>query len=72
MFVCTIYCGKEVEIMLKNRRKEAGIAQRELSERSGVPLRTIQNWEKDGVDRAVVGSLKRVADVLGCKVDDLL
>lgn len=58
--------------MLKKKRREVGLSQRELSERSGVPLRTIQNWETGGIDRGIVGSLKRVADVLGCKIDDLL
>lgn len=58
--------------MLKKKRKESGLSQRELAERSGVPLRTIQNWEEGGISRAVVGSLKRVADVLGCTIDELL
>lgn len=72
MFVHTRYCGKKVEIVLKKKRKDAGLSQRELSERADVPLRTIQNWEKSGIGRAVVGSLKRVADVLGCTIDELL
>ena len=57
--------------MLKVKRVEAGMSQRELAAKSGVPLRTLQNWERD-VSQASVGSLKRVADTLGCKVDDLL
>lgn len=58
--------------MLKTKRKEAGLTQRMLAELSGVPKRTIQDWERFGADRAVLGKIKRVADVLGCKVDDLL
>lgn len=58
--------------MLKEKRKQARMTQPQLAEESGVPLRTIQNWEKSGISRAIVGSLKRVADALGCKIDDLL
>lgn len=58
--------------MLKEKRKESGLSQRKLSEKSGIPLRTIQNWEGGGIKCAVVGTLKKVADVLGCRVDDLL
>lgn len=48
------------------------MSQRELAKRSGVHLNTINNWERDGVSGAMVGKLKKVADVLGCTVDDLL
>lgn len=58
--------------MLKNKRIEAGYTQQRLSDESGVALRTIQHWEAGHVDRAVVGDLKRVAELLGCKVDDLI
>ncbi|TNU89007.1 helix-turn-helix transcriptional regulator [Eggerthella lenta] len=58
--------------MLKEKRKQAKLSQPKLSKESDVPLRTIQNWEKRGIEHATVGSLKRVCDVLGCKIDDLL
>ena len=58
--------------MLKEKRKEAGLRQRELAEKADVPYRTLQHWEEGHVLKAAVGQLKRVADVLGCKVDDLL
>ena len=58
--------------MLKEKRTEAGYTQQRLSDESGVALRTIQSWEGGRIDRAVVGDLKRVADLLGCKVDDLI
>ena len=56
---------------LKEKRKEAGLSQRELAELSGVPARTIQNWEY-GVAEPLARPLKRVAEALGCKVDDLI
>ena len=58
--------------MLKEERVRAEISQRRLSDESGVPLRTVQYWEQGHADRAIVGELKKVADVLGCKVDDLI
>ncbi len=48
------------------------MSQRELAKRSGVHLNTINNWECGGVLNAKVGTLKKVADVLGCTVDELL
>lgn len=58
--------------MLKDKRKESGLSQMELSEKSGIPMRTIQYWEAGHVLEAKVGSLKKVAEVLGCRIDDLL
>ena len=50
---------------LKNARENAHILQKELSERSGVALRTIQNWET-GVRRpSNIESVTKVAKVLG-------
>lgn len=58
--------------MLKEKRKEAGLTQRELSELSGVPRRTLQDWEALGAGRADAGRLARVARVLGCAMEELL
>lgn len=57
---------------LRLKRVALEMSQRELAKRSGVHLNTINNWERDGVSGAMVGKLKKVADVLGCTVDDLL
>ena len=57
--------------MLKEKRIEAGMTQRRLAEAAGIPRRTIQYWEAD-ISSAPAVSLKKVADALGCKVDDLL
>lgn len=58
--------------MLKKKRMESGLTQQRLADLSGVPRRTIQDWERFGADRAVLGKIKKVADALGCKVDDLM
>ena len=57
--------------MIRNMRIEAGMTQRRLAEAAGVSLRSLQYWEAG--DRDVPArALKRVADALGCKVDDLI
>ena len=58
-------------LKLRRARKAAGLTQKELSSLSGVKLRTIQNWEY-GVTVPTVPVFKKVADALGCKVDDLI
>ena len=58
--------------MLKDIRKDAELTQKQLAEESGVCLRQIIMWEKRGVEHGVVGKVKAVADVLGCRIDDLL
>ena len=57
--------------MLKEKRKEKGLTQKRLAELSGIPMRTIQNWENH-MSEPLARPLKRVAEVLGCKVDDLI
>lgn len=57
---------------LKLMRIARGVSQKELAARSGIPLRTVQNWEANGTRNAAAGPLKRVADTLGCTVDELI
>lgn len=59
---------------LQRQRKLLGITQRELAQRSGVNLRTLQQYEnrsKD-IDKAAGSTLFALARVLGCRMDDLL
>lgn len=58
--------------MLSIERKRSGLTQKGLAELSGVPVRTIQYWEDKGVRRANVGSLMKVADALGCSLDQIV
>lgn len=58
--------------MLKEERKRAGMTQEQLSDASGVPRRTIQDWERWGVSPAVAGKLIALSDALGCTVDAIL
>jgi len=59
---------------LQRIRKASGMTQSKLAEKSGAALRMIQLYEQRGKDinKAQVGTLSRIARVLGCEVEDLL
>ena len=63
---------------LKRIREAAGLTQRELAERSGVPLRNIQVYEAESpkthknINGAAALSVWNMAQVLGVQVIDLL
>lgn len=55
-------------------RKNCGYSQRELAEKAGVNLRTLQQYElkaKD-INKAASGTLLALSKVLGCKIEDLM
>ncbi len=56
---------------IKTLRKEAGLTQRSLSEKSGVPLRTIQKWENGEREPSDLLSLKKIANTLNTTIDSL-
>ncbi len=59
---------------LQAQRKISGYSQRELAERVGVNLRTLQQYEiraKD-INKAAGATLFALAKVLGCRAEDLL
>ena len=58
--------------MLNKIRKEEGLTQQQLADISGVPRRTIQNWERTGIENAAVGSVAKVARALGRSIEELL
>lgn len=57
---------------LKDARKRAGLQQKELAERSGVSLRTIQNWEGDKRRPSHFEAVADVARVLCVSSTELL
>ena len=69
-----LYRAAQPETQMKQRRKNAGLSQRELAERSGVPIRTIQQYEQrqKSINKAQAESLVMLSKVLCCTVDDLL
>lgn len=62
------------ESMLKRLRKYAGLTQSELSEKSGVSLRMIQLYEQgqNEISKAQAMTVIKLADALGCNVEDLM
>lgn len=60
---------------LKIMRTGAGLSQRQLSELSGVNLRTIQDYESNGgqmIDKANLRTLLNLAKALCCNIKDIL
>ena len=65
---------KTTTTKLQELRKNIGYSQRELAEKSGVNLRTLQQYElkaKD-INKAATTTLLSLAKTLGCKIEDLL
>lgn len=59
---------------LQVQRKISGLSQRKLAELSGVNLRTLQQYEIKSKDlsKASVSSVNALANVLGCRPEDIL
>ena len=59
---------------LQVQRKISGLSQRQLAELSGVNIRTLQQYEIRSKDlsKASVSSVNALADVLGCRPEDIL
>ena len=76
------FCGKMAELYnlrkkisnLKMIRQTAGFSQKELSEISGVPLRTIQQYEQGqkNINSAKAETVLKLAKVLECSAEDLM
>lgn len=65
---------KGMSSKLQTLRKNSGYSQRELAERAGVNLRTLQQYElkaKD-INKAASGTLLALSKVLGCRIEDLM
>lgn len=69
-----LYKAANPDTNLKRIRTAAGLSQRELSELSGVPLRTIQQYEQrqKSINKAQAVYLMMLAKVLCCDIDDLM
>ena len=59
---------------LKEKRKEAGMSQAQLAEKSGVNIRMIQHYEQGfkDFDKASVETAVKLAKALKCTVEDLI
>lgn len=56
---------------IRNIREERGLSRAELSRLSGVPLRTLENWENKVRTPHDIEQLKKIADVLNVTIDEL-
>ena len=65
---------KNLPTKLQTVRKAIGLSQKELSEKSGVTLRMIQQYEQRAKDinKATASNLFALAQAFGCKAEDLL
>ena len=70
----TLYRAAKPETNLKFLRQKASLSQRELAELSGVPVRTIQQYEQrqKNINKAQAEYLVMLARVLCCAVEELL
>ena len=68
------YRAAQPETNLKALRQRSGLSQRELAEQSGVPLRTIQQYEQrqKSINKAQAEYLLMLARALCCDMEDLL
>lgn len=69
-----LYKKEKPNTNLKYRRIDAGLSQKELAEISGVPLRTIQEYEqgRKNINKAQAEYLVMLAQALCCDIKDLL
>ena len=69
-----LYRAAQPDTNLKRLRKSAGFSQRELAEMSGVPLRTIQQYEQrqKHINKAQAEYLVMLSKALCCEIDALL
>lgn len=69
-----LYRSAKPETNLKQFRQKAELSQKQLAELSGVPLRTIQQYEQrqKSINKARVEYLVMLARVLYCSVEDLI
>ncbi len=72
--VDSIINRKKGSTKLQKQRKKYGYSQRELAEKTGVNIRTLQQYElgtKD-ISKASVSSVRSLANALGCSIEDII
>lgn len=69
-----LYKASKPDTNLKLLRRSSGLSQRELSELSGVPVRTIQQYEQrqKNINKAKVEYLVTLSQTLCCEIEDLI
>ena len=66
--------GMKAKDRMKSLRLGRGLSQRELSEQTGINLRTIQNYEQGASDlnKAEAITIWRLSEALGCDMENLI
>ena len=69
-----LYRAAKPDTNLKTKRKQVGLSQSELAKLSGIPVRTIQQYEQrqKNINRAQVEYLFKLSNALGCSVECLM
>jgi len=69
-----LYRTAKPETNIKMLRQRAGLSQRELAELSGIPIRTIQQYEQrqKNINKAQVEYIVALSKVLCCEMEDLV
>lgn len=72
--VNSILMRKKQTTKLQAQRKKCGYSQKELAEKSGVNLRTLQQYElgTKEISKASAQTVAALANTLGCRVEDLI
>lgn len=71
--VNAIISRRHTPTKLQQQRKLCGYSQKQFAEKSGVNLRTLQQYESGAKDlsKASVSTVAALSNVLGCKIEDL-
>lgn len=56
---------------IKGLRQEQGKTQQQIAEQVGVSQATVNRWEKE-IRHPRLAHLKKLAEILSCKIDDLI
>lgn len=62
---------KHLENPICRKRREAGLTQQQLADMLGCKQQVVARWET-GACRPVSGTLAKLADALGCSIDELV
>ncbi len=57
---------------IKKLRESSGLSRIELARQSGVPVRTIDDWENNRRIPRDVYQLKKISDILNVHIEDLI
>lgn len=56
---------------IEEARKKQGLTQNQLSEKSGISRTIISGLERGRISVTTTGTLKKIADALGVKIEDI-